>query len=163
MSVKDFKTSGYFSWPILFLGVMMLFLAVYFALSNWVVSIVLCLPAFVILTTHYRLRIDLDNKTYHDYLWILGMRQGDKGRYGNIDYLFLKAKRVTQNMQLKAASSSVAKDVVDAYLKFDGENKIHLFTRDSRHDVVVRLKEIAAMLNTRVIDYTSGEGEEITS
>ena len=58
-------------------------------------------------------------------------------------------------MHLRVASSTIAKDVIDAYIKLSPDKKIHLFTKDSRHDALVRMKEIADLLRVRIVDYTT--------
>ena len=161
MTVKDFKTSGYFSGSILFLGGLLVFLALMLLSSNWIASVIFLAISVVIFTTHYRFRIDFANKTYHDYLWILGMKHGEKGKFAQVEYLFVKGSRVSESMRLKAASSTITKNVFDAYIKFSPEKKIHLFTKNSKHDVLVRLKELASILSTRIVDYTLEEPSEI--
>ena len=161
MTVKDFKTCGYFSGHMIFFGVFLLFTSfMLVTLSMPVVGAILVLPAVLILTTHYRLRIDFERKTYHDYLWVMGMKTGEKGTFQSVEYLFLKAAKVSQTMQLRVASSTVNKDVIDAYIRLVPEKKIHLFTKDSRHDALVRLKEIANTINVRIVDYTKAGAEE---
>lgn len=161
MKVKDFKTCGYFSGLMIFLGIFLLFTSFLVATMNMMITAVILIPpAVLILTTHYRLRIDFERKTYHDYVWILGFKSGERGTFQSIEYLFLKVSKVSQAMQLRAASSSVTKDVIDAYLRVLPEKKIHLFTKDSRHDALVRIKEIAGILRVPIVDYTTTESQE---
>ena len=160
MYKRDFKTTSYFSGTSLFLGVLLIFLAAFF-IPKWIVTISLVAIGVFILTAHYRLRIDFANKTYYDYLWMLGIKRGEKGSFTEVEYLFLKPSKINQSMHSRGSSTTISKYVIDAYIKLSPDKKIHLFTRDSRHDVIVRLKEIAAILNTRVIDYTTEEPEEI--
>jgi hypothetical protein len=159
--VKDFKTSGYFSGSILFFGFLLIPIAITVGAKSIVGAVLIFLLIIVILTTHYRFRIDTEKKVFHDYLWILGMKHGEKGQFDHIDYLFLKASRVSQSMALKAANSTIRKDVIDAYIRLSPENKIHLFTKDSKHDVIVRLKELGSVLGVKVIDYTEEEPVEL--
>jgi hypothetical protein len=163
MAVKDFKTSGYFSGMILFGGALCIFFAIMFVSTNWIASAILVAISVVIFTTHYRFRIDFENKTYHDYLWILGMKQGEKGKFLQVEYLFVKTSKVSQSMHLRVSSSTITKYVFDAYIKISPEKKIHLFTKESKHDVLVRLKELASILSTKVVDYTLEEPTEIKS
>jgi hypothetical protein len=159
--VVDFKTSRYFSGGQILVGLFLIPIATVIWMKSIVGAVLVLIVSLVILTTHYRLRLDLKNRSYHDYLWILGLRHGEKGRFDQIDYLFLKASKVSQSMHLRAASSTITKHVIDAYIRLTPDNKIHLFTRDSKHDVIVRLKELAKLLNTRVIDYTVEEPVEL--
>jgi hypothetical protein len=157
----DFKTSGYFSGSILFFGLLLIPIAIIVAGKSVIGGILIFLLIVVILTTHYRFSIDTEKKTYHDYIWILGMKHGEKGHFEHVDYLFLKPSRISQGMALRAASSTVHKVVIDAYIRLLPEKKIHLFTKDSKHDVKVRLKELSGKLGVKIIDYTEDEPVEL--
>lgn len=158
MNATDFKTSSYFSPLMVFFGVFLLFSSfLLITLDFSWIALLLVLPAVVILTSHYRFRINWKEKTYHDYIWVLGMKIGDKGTFQTIEYLFIKSNKVHQTMHLRVASSTVFKEVVDAYIRLSPEKKIHLFTRESRHDALVRLREVADLLHVRVVDYTTTE------
>lgn len=161
MKTVDFKTSGYFSGFVIFTGVLFVVTALATLRTNGVVSAVLFLLAVLIFTTHYRLRIDFEKKVYHDYLWILGFRNGERGNFEFIDCLFVRKSRVSQKMQLRAASSTVHKEIYDGYLKFSDERKIHLLTADDKESVLKFLKEAGSRLNTKVVDHTSGEPVEV--
>jgi hypothetical protein len=159
--VKDFRTSGYFSMPFLIVGIALFPIGVVAASQSFIAAGVLFLVAILILTTHYRLRLDFNSKTYHDYLWILGMKHGEKGKFDKAEYLFLKATKISQSMNSRVSSSTISKHVIDAYLRLTPENKIHLFTKDSKHDVIVRLRELSVELNLKVVDYTLEEPSHI--
>ena len=159
--ISDFKTSGYFkSFHIMF-AIALLPIASVVAMNSVLGAAVMVLASLVILTTHYRFRLDTTARTYFDYVWILGMKYGERGSYREANYLFLKASNVKQTMNSRGSSSTISKQVIDAYLKLDGETRIHLFSKDSRHDVIVRLKEISRMIGVPVVDYTSGEPQPV--
>jgi hypothetical protein len=159
--IVDFKTSAYFSGAQIIVGLALIPIATVLWMKTIVGAVLVLIVSLVILTTHYRFSINLKDRSYHDYLWILGFRHGEKGRFDQIDYLFLKVSKVSQSMHLRAASSTITKHVIDAYIRLTPDKKIHLFTKDSKHDVIVRLKDLARMLGTRIIDYTVEEPVEL--
>lgn len=161
MKVIDFKTSGYFPWTIIFLGLVLAFVGFLFVVENPIVGVILLLISLIIFTTHYRLKIDFDNKVFHDYLWILGLKNGDKRKFENIEYLFIKKSKVSQTMYLRVASSTIQKEVYDGYLKFSEKDKIHLVTKDSKKDLIKKLRIMSASLRVKIIDYSEGEPKEI--
>lgn len=161
MKKIDFKTSSYFPGHIILTGIFLLALGLAVISMYMIAGLVLCFISLVILTTHYRLNIDLNNKAYHDYLWILGFRTGEKGKFNTIQYLFITSSNVTQTMHLRVASSTIRKEVFDGYLKFSEGNKIHLLTMDSKERLTKKLKNISAQLKVRVIDYSGGDPKEI--
>lgn len=161
MKVVDFRTSGYFSWTIIFLGIVLVFAGLFVAGTNLIVSLILFLVAAIIFTTHYRLAIDLDKKVYHDYLWILGLKNGAKAKFEKIEYLFINSSKVSQTMNHMVLSSTLRKEVYGGYLKFSEKDKVHLTTRDSKARLVEKLKGISTQLKVRIIDYSEGDPKEI--
>ena len=80
METIDFKTSTYFSVAIIFLGVGFLVVGLAALLTNTILALILLLISAITLTTHYRLTIDFNKKVFRDYVWILGLKNGDKGK-----------------------------------------------------------------------------------
>lgn len=161
MNIIDFKTSGYFSGTILFLGALLAVVGIAVVINNTLLGVVLLVISLVIFTTHYRLKIDFDNKIFYDYLWILGLKNGDKGKFENIEYIFIKRSKVSQTMRLRVASSTIQKEVYDGYLKFSEKDKIHLITKDSKKDLLEKLRMMSTALKVKIIDYSAGEPTEI--
>ena len=161
MKNAEFKTSSYFSGIFIFLGIFLALIGLPLLFTSIVGAIILLLLSLIIFTTHYRLSIDFDTKTFHDYVWFLGFKNGEKGKFERVEYVFVKKNAISQKMQLKAANSTIRKEVYDGYLKFSEEEKIHLLTQDNKQDVVKKLREISAILNIKIIDYSRGEAGEI--
>ncbi|MCB0489398.1 MAG: hypothetical protein KDC99_13040 [Cyclobacteriaceae bacterium] len=67
MKPIDFKTLPYFSGTMIFLGVLLLFSGLWIMSANIPLALVLVLLSVVILTTHYRVSIDLGNKSMITY------------------------------------------------------------------------------------------------
>jgi len=161
MRIVDFKTSGYFSGTIIFLGIVLIFAGLLMLAANKLTGLILLILSVPIFTTHYRLRIDFDNKSFHDYLWILGIKYGEKGKFETVDYLFVKMSKVSQTMNLKSLSTTISKNVFDGYLKFSEDNKVHLMTLDDKDELIQRLKAIAEKMKAKIIDYSDGDPKEI--
>lgn len=156
MKPIDFKTSGYFPWPVIFLGFILAFIGLGLLPTSIIIGIILLLVSVVIFTTHYRFSIDLDNKLYHDYLWFLGFKFGDKRKFETIAYIFIKKNTVSQKMYGRVASSTISTEVSDAYLKFSETDKIHLFTRSNKKALIQKIKPLASNLNLDILDYSEG-------
>jgi hypothetical protein len=154
MQPVDFKTSSYFSGSVTILGYLLVGVALALLFVNVTGGLLSLFIGIVIFSTHYRLRIDPTSKAYHDYLWILGFKHGERGTFERIEYLFIKKSIHTQTMQLRVASTTIRKEVFDAYLKFSEREKVHLLTMDSKEQLLARLAPVAAQLKTQVIDYS---------
>ena len=161
MRVIDFKTSGYFSGTIMFFGIFLLFIGLLVMATHGPVGLIMPLISIIIFSTHYRLKVDLDNKVFHDYLWILGIKHGEKGKFDQVEYLFIKRSKVSQTMRLKAASTTIRKEVYDGYLKFSETNKIHLLTEDDKTELIRKLKVMSEKLSSKIVDYSEGGPKEI--
>lgn len=161
MRIIDLKTAAYFSGMIMIAGAALILMSVIvFFVKMWL-ALFLFVCGIVIFTTHYRLRIDLDKKVFFDYVWLLGMKNGEHGTFDHIEYIFIKKSNVSQTMNHRAGSNVLRKEVYDGYLKFSDVNKIHLASRDSKKDLVKQLQPLAMQLNVRVIDYSEGQPYEI--
>jgi hypothetical protein len=161
MNLVDFKTSWFFSRTIFFLGVFLAFIGIVGLITNLIAGLIVLAVCVVIFTTHYRLSVDFENKIFHDYVWILGVKRGEMKRFEEIEYLFIKTSTISQTMNARIASTTIRKEVFDGYLKFSEEDKIHLMTMDDKNDLILKLKVISGKLNSRIIDYTDGEPIEI--
>lgn len=161
MNVFDFKTAVYFPRRIIFTAVLLVFAVLLVVLKSVVFELIILLACVVIFTTHYRLRIDYTNKAFFDYVWILGFKKGDHGKFEKIEYLFIKKSRISQKMNHLAGSAIVQKEVYDGYLKFSDREKIHLMTTDSKNALVKKLSVISNALKVRIMDYSEGNPKEI--
>ncbi len=161
MKTLDFKTSAYFSKTIVFVGIILIPVAALIIAVNLVVGIIMLLLCLTVFTSHYRLRLDFANKSFYDYLWILGIRSGDKGQFDRVEYLFIKKSTVSQRMQVRVASTTMQKEVYDGYLRFSEQGKVHLATHDSKKRLVTKLRKISELLNVKILDYSEGVPSEI--
>jgi hypothetical protein len=149
----DFKTMWYFSGTIMMVGFLILPAGVVLGSVNIYVGLVLVLVSIIIFSTHYRLKVDFGRQQYYDYLWILGMKTGEKRNFENIEYLYIKKSKMTQKMNLRVASSTISKEVYDGYLKFSEKNTIHLMTLENKSRLLEKLTALSSKLNVRVVDY----------
>ena len=149
------KTSGYFNWTVIAVAIVCLLLGSSLILEKPIVAGILVVSSVLVLTTHYRLEIDVDRKICHDYLWLCGFRLGERKSFDSLDYLFIKPVKVSQRMSARVASTVVHKESFDGYLKFSNAETLHIATRDSHHALLKQLQKLASKLHLRVVDYTS--------
>lgn len=153
----DFRTSSYFPETIRFVSMLLLLAGLFFIFVNLIAAAILLVPGIIILTTSYRLEIDFENKVYRDYVWFLGLKNGKTARFENIEYLFIKKSKISQNLNSRISTRTITKDTFDGYLKFNEAEKIHLLTKDSKSALVGRLKHIAQLLQLKIVDYSVDE------
>jgi hypothetical protein len=158
MKAYDFKTSNYFPWHIKLVGGGLAIVGLYALLSAvFIGGIIVLSISVLVLTTHYRCRVDFDKKEYHDYLWILGMKNGEKKKFDTIEYIFIKKSNVSQKMGLRAATTTIQKSVYDGYLKFSDTEKMHIVTKDSKENLISKLRHISTNLKVDILDFSDGD------
>ncbi|MBK7653605.1 MAG: hypothetical protein IPJ20_26785 [Flammeovirgaceae bacterium] len=163
MKIVDFRLGRYFSNQWLFVGLLLLVAGGILLLKTLVGGAILVLISVLIFTTHYRLSIRFNEKSYYDYVWVLGLKFGDRGTFEKIEYIFIKKSKISQTMNTRVSSSTIHKEVYDGYLKFSEENKIHLLTKGSKNLLIKNLVELSTKLNTKIFDYSEGEPIAITA
>ena len=152
----DLKISSYFPSGVIFAGGVLLsagFL-VAAANANITVCIVLLLIGVILTTTHYRLEINQQARQYKDYVWFLGFKNGQSERFESLDYIFIKQKKVSKNLNSRISSRTMITDAFDGYLKVDGNETIHLLTLENKKAITQRLNRIAEKLQLKVVDYS---------
>jgi hypothetical protein len=158
MKVFNFKTSSYFPATAVIFGVLLLPVGVILLFAYVAAGLAVLLTGIILLTTHYRLEIDLENKTFFDYVSFMGfLKSGERGRFDTVQYLFINTNRVSQTVNSRVSTMTVKKMVFDGYLKFSDENKIHITTKNYKDNLVKKLRPISDQLNIPIIDYTQGE------
>jgi hypothetical protein len=162
MQPFDFKTENYFKGKSFLFGVILVFISFLLLLTNLLAGLIGFIISVVIFTTHYRLKIDTQNKTVYDYVWILGMKNGQTEKFNNIEYIFINKNLSTQTLYTRVQSHAVTDEVYDAYLKFSENHKIHLLKSHSKAQLINSIGKIAKQLNIKVIDYAEGEAQEVT-
>lgn len=159
MKVFNFRTSNYFPATAVIFGAILLPLGVAVLFAKVVAGVAILAIGVLLLTTHNRLQIDFENKTFQDYVSILGfLKSGEQGQFDTVQYLFIKTNRVSQTVNSRISSMTVEKMVFDAYLKFSDDDKIHIATKDNKDNLLKKLRPISNQLNIQIIDYTEGEG-----
>ena len=119
MGNVDFKTSAYFSLPFLLVASALdLFGLIALIEGLWPLALLLWFVSLLVFTTHYRIAINFTDNTFRDYLWVFGMRIGEKGTFDLVEYIFIKKAKVSQTVHARVATTTIQKEVYDGYLKF---------------------------------------------
>ena len=149
----DFKTTRYFPGTFIFLGGLLVICGLVALTKIIVLGLLLFLIAAFLLTTTYGLTINLEQKHYHDYLWVLGYKKGGWKSFECIDYFFIKQRNVTQTMHMKSITNTVHKPVYDGYLRFSEKNKIFIASFENKNKLLAKLEPMARQLDLEIVDY----------
>lgn len=151
----DFKTCNYFTGMPYVLGFILLPIGLLVIFSPQpVIGAVILIGGIIIVSTHYRMKIDYSNKRYSEYIWLLGLKTGiEQKSFISPEYLFIKKTQVSQTLNSRVSSTTIQKEQYDGFLKFSEDDKVHLMTYDNKKTILKKLREIASQLNLKVVDY----------
>lgn len=153
----DFRTSPFFPEMIRFVSALFIPVGAFLIFASWIGGAIVLFGCVIILTTTYRLEVDRENKTYNDYVWFLGLKNGTVKHFDKIEYLFIKKSKRNQNLNSRGSTVTITKDIFDAYLRFSETEKIHLLTKENKTKLVNRLKLLANSLQVKIFDYSAEE------
>lgn len=144
----------YFPVTVIFLGMIMLIAGLFLLLNYILIGILLILVSLIIFTARYRLEINLTNQSYHDYLWIAGIKKGEKGKFGSIEKLFINKNKYRQTVNSRVSSITKYGTEYNGYIKFDVAD-IHLLSSDNKAKVLHKLESIRKKLSNDIVLSTS--------
>ena len=113
------------------------------------------------LTTRYGVAVHTDEKWFKEYVWVLGLKLGERIKYSNLEYLFIGKGRVTQTTSSRVQSTTVTRDEYRGFIKFDTDEKIHILTKGDHEKLVKAMTKTAQTFQVRLFDYSSGQAVQI--
>ena len=151
----DIKGARLFPFPFLVLGAAFVLAGLGVLISYPIVSVILIVFGFSILTAFEGTEIYPASKTYREYNSFLFFRTGSEKRFEHIDKIFINAGRVTRRIYTAhtTSSSTFPNTEYNVYLKFSDGVKVFLFSGRSKNRVVRKAEAIAGSLNTSLHDY----------
>lgn len=139
----DIFTHHYFPYYMIILGIVLtplIVIPVYPLLSvgAGVLSILL-------LSTHFRLSIDLHRKTYRVYLWILGFKNGREENYQSMEYLYINKLHREDEYGL-VARMSYSKVIYAAYVKLADGATLFIGESTKEHKLLTKAEMLSKKL-----------------
>jgi len=123
MTNVNITTQSYFGTYFYNIGISMLVVAIPITVIRWYVGLILFAVGAVLISTVYKLEIDLKNKTIDDYLFLLGQKKSlVSNRFESLRYVTLKKGRYSQQLNYKSISTVVEGEMYSAYLYTDSES-----------------------------------------
>ncbi|MGB3851569.1 MAG: hypothetical protein WA958_16495 [Tunicatimonas sp.] len=149
------STAAYFPLP--FVGLAMLILltgAIWLAERYSPVSFLLMPAGLFLFAARYRLTINLVTQTYHDHLWIVGLKKGPKVKFSRIDGLHLTQNAYRQTISSWASSTTRRGIEYNGFVRFDEED-IQVANATSKRKVMHKLKNIQRALRGNIVSSTT--------
>lgn len=120
----------------------------------WWAGLILAFLGGIIVSSAFKLVVDLDKKTIDDHLSILWLKtKKEQFKFQKIKYIIINGAKFKQQLQLRAASSNVTGTRYSAYLVCD--DKKHFLGESDNHDKLeTKVRAFAEKLGTEVRDHS---------
>jgi hypothetical protein len=144
-------------FPLPFVGLAMLILlttAIWLAERYSPVSFLLIPAGLFLFAAHYRLTINLTTQTYHDHLWIVGIKRGDKKKFSQISGLHLTQNRYRQTISSWVSSMTKRGIEYIGYVRFNEED-IQIANSTSKQAVMKKLARLQQALRGNIVSSTT--------
>ncbi len=118
----------------------------------------LILPASIILTTNYVTEINLDKKSYRDYLSMLGLKLNvDENNFKQLDRIVITKGNYAQTINTRVQSRQMDWADYTGTLLMDSDVTLDLLTRTDKQELMKGLKEFSDFLQVDVEDQTTNQ------
>lgn len=114
--------------------------------ATYWLAFLLILIALVILTTQYKLSIDAENRTYVEYLWILGAKNGERQSFQHLNEVYVKPERYAQRIHSFSNDKVIRFTVYAVYIRVDHDNQLFAGESKNKEKAVERAQQIADRL-----------------
>lgn len=143
----DIAVSDYFEGIFRVFGWILVPAGIYAFTQNAVIGAIIALIVILVFTTKYRLFIDLNEKVYKEYLWILGFANGQEYPFEKLGSVFVKPENYLQRINSFVHTKEIRFTVYAVYVIADGQD---LFSGEFKDPVKAneRARELAKKLNT---------------
>jgi len=156
------KRSGYYAWPqFRILGAMAVVYGIYrlytegFTLFGVEIALILAGIAANILTTG--IQINFKNKTYREYVFLLGLRSGKWLKLPDIDYVTVHNEQIVKQGGVQSISYKDRYKVLRIRLIVSEKEHYDVGVFDNKEEAIKTGRLCAEKLNTRLLDYTEHE------
>ena len=147
-------TAAYFPLPFVSLGMLVLItVGVILAERYGIISLLLIPVGAFVFTAHYRLTINLVDQTYRDYLWIVGLKRGNKKKFSRIEGMHLTENPYRQTFSNFVSSTTRRGTEYNGYIRLDEEN-VHLLSSTHKSKVSRKLQRIQTALRGNTVSST---------
>ena len=119
---------------------------------------VLIILALIILTTNYVTEINLNEKSYRDYLSMLGLKLNvEKSKFKQLDRIVITKGNYAQTINTRVQSRQMDWADYTGTLLMDSDTTLDLLTRIDKRELMLGLKEFSDFLGVDVEDRTTNQ------
>jgi hypothetical protein len=150
----DFKIDNWASLPFIVLGVALIIGGLFIIPVKPLPAIALIIAGLVLSTTHNRLEVNLKEKSYREYVRVLGIKWGSKIKFDEVRYFYLTKSKVNQIYGQTYKNHYVTVTRFNGYLKFNEDEKIAIGNSQSKDSLLKKIKKVNANLGLEIKDFS---------
>ncbi|MEL6559782.1 MAG: hypothetical protein AAFQ94_16455 [Bacteroidota bacterium] len=122
-----------------------------FELTDLIFGIILFPIGLMLITTRYGLIIDISNKTYTEYVWVLGFKNGKAVRFNHIEKFYINQVKETASISTYSGTKrDFSQYVYKAFMLLDTEEKIHVDTHRKEAKITEKVKNYEQLASSLV-------------
>ena len=150
MTTPYFPAAMKFTTPLIFVA------AIYLVITGtFVWSAILLVLGLLVLTTNYVTIIDMKDKSYKDYLSVLGLRLNeDKNKFKFVDRIVISKGNYSQTINTRVQSRQLDWSDYTATVLFDNDS-LDLLTKNDKKELLKNIKDYSEFLKIGVEDRTT--------
>lgn len=145
----DVFTHHYFPFHFIALGVGMIITSIVSVPFNFALAIILFIAGFVFTTSHHRLRIDLEHNSIKEYLWILGLKNGEELSILDVELIYINKVKVSTAYGF-VARVNVDQMIFKGFIKMTSEETVFLGESKNEEKLLSKMRLIAEILNLEI-------------
>ena len=145
-----------FPWHFRLFGILLLLGGLAASTVNLILSLVMGVVGFTLISLRAGIFFDLENKSYQPFHSILGLKFGKKLLLKEIEKIYLNQNQERRKMYSAhtATGHTSENTIYDGYLKFIDGEKVYLKSSKKKNAINLELKSLAQYLHVSFIDNT---------
>ncbi len=153
---QKYKLGSMANWPLKLFGGLLVFFSLILSQNNIILAIVCLIVGIAITTSTYGFQIDPENKSYREYMFLMGFKFGKWHSYEFIEKIFINSIIQSERIYSRANQGyTVKKRKLASFLKFTDGRKIRLYEDENRPALMLKLNMVAKDLSTHIEDNTT--------
>lgn len=149
----NIKTGSYLPFNMIALGVLLMVSSPFVFQIRPAIAIVFLFTGVVLSTTHRRLKVDFKKNYYHEFVWVLAYKSGEKKSFEVIECIYITSTKLTQQFGLATGTPHRSKRY-NAYIRFAKSNKAFIAESLSKHALMNRINKTGLLPDVVIEDYS---------
>lgn len=136
------------------LGAVLVIFALFdwFASQSYILDIILFVLGVLLVTSHQRLTVDLKNKKYSEFYWVLGLKVNNfENSYQEINSVFCESGKYSQEYG-KYNRRFISGTIYNGYIELKDQENLYIGNNKRRPSLLNKLEKIGGQLKVSVED-----------